>query len=344
MHETCFLCSLVYNQFLAERRKAYKTDGVSLTVYDQIKTLPSKKQTDPRLTQVYSQVLQDVARRVDRAFQGFFRRVKAGEKPGYPRFRSARRYDSFTYPQSGFHLNGNRLKLSKIGSVKVKLHRPIEGEIKTLSIRRLNGKWYACFSVEVDAKPLPATNTAVGLDVGLEKFAATSDGEFFANPRHLRQSEKKLKRIQRTVSRRKKGSQRRHRAVQNLARAHEKVTNQRKDVAHKVARILVNRYGLIAVEDLQIKNMVRNHHLAKSIADAGWGIFLAILAYKAEEAGRQLVKVNPRNTSQACSSCGAIVPKTLSQRWHRCPECGHEADRDTNAAINVLRLALKEAA
>src|SRR5690606_11967286 len=237
--------------------------------YDQIKQLPIWKKEDLRLNQVYSQVLQDVVRRLDKAFQAFFRRVKAGEKPGYPRFKSARRYDSFTYPQSGFQLQNGRLKLAKIGLVKIKMHRPLQGKVKTLTIRRQAGGWYACFSVEVDPAVLPPSNKAVGVDLGLESFAITSDGEFFPSAKYLRKSERKLKQLQRMVSRRQKGSHRRKKAVRQLAKAHAHVANQRRDMAHKIARSLVNRYGLIAVEDLNVKEMLKNHHLAKSISDAG---------------------------------------------------------------------------
>ena len=340
LNETLWLCSLVYNRCLAERREAWKNERRSLTAYDQIKQLPAWKKEGPRLNQVYSQVLQDVVRRVDKAFQAFFRRVKAGEKPGYPRFKSASRYDSFTYPQSGFQLQNGRLKLAKIGLVKIKLHRPLQGKVKTLTIHRKADGWYACFSVEVDPVVLPPSDKAVGVDLGLEFFATTSDGEFFPSAKYLRKSERNLKRLQRIVSRRQKGSHRRQKAVRQLAKAHVHVANQRRDMAHKIVRSLVNRYGLIAIEALNVKGMLRNHHLAKSISDAGWGLFINILKGKAAEAGRQVVEVNPRNTSQICSGCGCIVEKPLSQRWHKCSHCGTSLHRDINAAINILHRAV----
>jgi putative transposase len=340
LNDTLWLCSMVYNRCLAERRDAWKNEQRSLTAYDQIKQLPVWKKEDPRLNQVYSQVLQDVVRRLDKAFQAFFRRVKVGEKPGYPRFKSARRYDSFTYPQNGFQLQNGRLQLAKIGLVKIKLHRPLQGKVKTLTIRRQADGWYACFSVEVEPSILPPSQKAVGIDLGVESFAVTSDGEFFPAARHLRRAERNLKRLQRMVSRRQKGSTRRKKAVRQLAKAHLHIANQRKDMAHKVARSLVNRYGIIAVEDLNILGMLRNHHLAKSISDAGWGLFVNILKAKAAEAGRQVVEVDPRNTSQVCSGCGCIVKKPLSQRWHDCPECGTSLHRDVNAARNILRMAV----
>ena len=340
LNETLWLCSMVYNRCLAERRDAWKNEQRSLTAYDQIKQLPIWKKEDLRLNQVYSQVLQDVVRRVDKAFQAFFRRVKAGEKPGYPRFKSARRYDSFTYPQRGFQLQNGRLQLAKIGLVKIKLHRPLQGKVKTLTIRRQADGWYACFSVEVDPAVLPPSNKAVGVDLGLESFAITSDGEFFPSARYLRKSERKLKQLHRMVSRRQNGSHRRQKAVRQLAKAHAHVANQRRDMAHKIARSLVNRYGLIAIEALNVKGMLRNHRLAKSISDAGWGLFINILKSKAAEAGRQVVEVDPRNTSQDCSGCGALVPKPLSQRWHDCPHCGTSLHRDVNAARNILQKAV----
>ena len=339
MHETTFLCSLIYNQCLAQRKEAWEKEQKSISCYDQINQLPDLKEKDERFQSIFSQVLQDVMRRVDKAFKNFFRRVKAGDTPGYPRFKSARRYDSFTYPQSGFGLTDNKkLKLSKIGDVKIKLHRPIEGEIKALTIRRQADGWFACFSCEVETNPLPSIGKSVGVDVGLENFAITSDGEFFPPIKDLRKSEKKIKRAQREVARRKKGSKRRKKSVWRLKRAHLRVANKRRDTHHKVARKLADKYDVIAIENLSINNMIKNHHLAKSISDAGWYSFSLILAAKAEEAGRKVVKVDPKFTSQVCSGCGAIVKKALSERWHSC-ECGCELHRDVNAAINILTKA-----
>lgn len=340
MHETTFLCSLVYNQCLAQRKETWEKEHRSITCYDQIKQLIFLKEMDNRFQSVHSQVLQDTVRRVDKAFLSFFRRVKSGEKPGYPRFKSARRYDSFTYPQSGFSLSndGRHITLSKIGDVKIKLHRQIEGKIKTLTIRRQADGWFACFSCEVKKRPLPITGKSVGVDVGIENFATTSDGEFFPPIKDLRKAERKIKRLQREVARRKKESRRRKKSIWRLKRAHLKVANKRCDTHHKVARKLVNQYDTIAIEDLSIGNMVKNHHLAKSISDAGWYSFSKILAAKAEEAGRKVMKVNPNFTSQICSNCGAIVEKTLKERWHSC-ECGCSLHRDVNAAQNILKKA-----
>ncbi len=332
-------CRLLYNRLLDERIHAYRNKGKSLTYYDQAYTFNKRKAAIPALKQVYSQVLQDVAKRLDKAFQAFFRRVKAGEKPGFPRFKPATQYDSFTYPQSGYKLERNKLKLSKIGDVRIKLHRPVEGKIKTCTIIQKNGKYYACLSAEVEPKQLPPCMDAVGVDLGVKTLAVTSDGAYFESPKYLRKSENYLKRLQRSVSRKKKGSNRRKKAVRVIAGLHEHVANQRKDNAHKVSRQLVNRYGLIAFEDLNVLGMTQNHHLAKSIIDSGWSQLVAFTSYKAESAGRIVKQVDPRHTSQLCSNCGEVVKKQLKDREHRCPYCRFVGNRDENAAVNILKRA-----
>jgi len=340
--QTIELCRYLYNCGLEHRILAYRQRRASVYAYQQINELPGIKEVFPDYKNIYSQVLQDVLRRLDKTFSSFFRRVKTGEKPGFPRYKGENRYHSFTYPQPQENMipaNG-KVYLPKIGKVKIKLHREIPGNIKTVTVTRRNGKYYACFTVEVESVLLPKTGRTVGIDVGVFAFVATSDGLLVQSPQTYRKAEKSLKTLQREVSRRKKGSNRRRKSVQKLASVHEKIANQRKDIAHKTARYLVNNYDLIAHEDLQIKNMVKNHHLAKSIQDSGWGMFFDILAYKAEEAGKQVVKVNPHNTSQICSGCGHIVKKTLAVRIHKCPHCGLEFDRDINAARNILATAL----
>lgn len=340
--QTIELCRYLYNCGLEHRILAYRQRRASVYAYQQINELPGIKEVFPDYKNIYSQVLQDVLRRLDKTFSSFFRRVKSGEKPGFPRYKGENRYHSFTYPQPQENMipaNG-KVYLPKIGKVIIKLHREIPGNIKTVTVTRRNGKYYACFTVEVESVLLPKTGRTVGIDVGVSAFVATSDGLLVQSPQTYRKAEKSLKTLQREVSRRKKGSNRRRKSVQKLASVHEKIANQRKDIAHKTARYLVNNYDLIAHEDLQIKNMVKNHHLAKSIQDSGWGMFFDILAYKAEEAGKQVVKVNPHNTSQICSGCGHIVKKTLAVRIHKCPHCGLELDRDINAARNILATAL----
>jgi putative transposase len=265
--------------------------------------------------------------------------VRRGEKAGFPRFRTSRRFDSLTYPQLGFAVEGRHLNLSKVGAVKIKLHRPIDGTIKTLTIKRESGKWYACFSVEVEPAPLPASVESIGIDVGLTHFATLSDGTQIANPRHARRSEAQMRRAQRRMARRRRGSAGRREAVRLLQVAQARVRHQRADFQHKLSRRLIDRYGFIAVEDLNIKGLTSGM-LAKSVHDASWSSFIEKLAYKAESAGRVLVKVDPRGTSQHCT-CGAHVPKTLSQRWHQCVECGLSAARDHVSAQLILWRGLR---
>src|SRR5215471_6261954 len=324
------LCCELYNAALEERRQAYKISRKSISYQDQQDQLPEIKQDRPELRRVHSQVLQDVLRRLDMAFQAFFRRVKQGNgKAGFPRFRARSRYDSFTFSQTGFSLEGDKLKLSKIGHVKINLHRPIESKIKTLTITRTaTGKWYACFSVEVESKPLPESDGAVGIDCGLAKFATLSTGEEISNPRFFREEEKSLARAQKRLSAAPKGSLERKKRRKVVARVHERIANKRKDFAHQQSRKLVNLFAIMVFENLNIRGMLKNHCLAKSIADAAWSQLIQCTTYKAEEAGRSVVQVNPRNTSQRCSGCGEIVEKDLSQRIHECRGCGLVLDRD----------------
>ena len=329
-------CRRLYNNALAERRDAWKDEQRSVTYREQQDALPGNK--DEYQLQVHSQVLQDVLRRLRKAFDAFFRRVRNGETPGYTRFKSKGRYDSFTYPQSGFSLSkdGRHLTLSKIGPIRIKLHRPLEGRVKTCTIKRDVDQWYAVFSCEVEVEARSHGGTAVGVDVGLEKFATLSDGTVIENPCFLRESEQKIKKRQRRVSRRKIGSNRRKKARKELARAHRKVRNQRTDFAHKLSRQLADNYSTITFEKLNILNMVKNHHLAKSIVDASWNKLIQYTTYKAEEAGGKVVLVDPKNTSQMCSRCGMLVKKDLSVRVHSCWNCGLTIDRDLNAAMNIL--------
>ncbi|MFD0695635.1 RNA-guided endonuclease InsQ/TnpB family protein [Paenibacillus sp. GCM10027628] len=332
-------CRLLYNRLLEERILTFKREGKSLSYYEQANTFNERKQHIPSLRQVHSQVLQDVGKRLDKAFQSFFRRIKQGEKPGFPRYKPQQQYDSFTYPQGGYSIKGNQLHLSKIGKVTIKMHRAIEGTVKTCTIIVKNSCYYACFSCEVEAKLLPPTDAQVGVDLGLKYLAVPSVGKPFESPKYLRKSESRLKQLQRAVSRKKKGSGRRKKAVAQLAKQHARVANQRKDYTHKVSRALVNRYGFIAFEQLHVQGMIKNRRLSKSIADAGWSQLVTFTIYKAESAGRAVVQVDPRHTSQECSNCGNIVKKTLAERTHRC-SCGYTDDRDVNAARNILKRAL----
>jgi putative transposase len=344
MERTLDLCRWVYNQTLAYRKNAWEQDNKSVSKFDTYNKLPAWKVEKPELAEVHSQVLQNVQERVDLAFKAFFRRVKLGEKPGYPRFKGRGWYDSFTFPQSGFKLVSGKLRLSKIGDIKIKLHRPIEGKIKRLTIRRTStGKWFACFSVEIDDPPKPPwkDGSMVGIDVGLESFATLSNGEKIDNPRFFRSEEKALAKAQKRLSKCEKGTPERRKALKVVQRIHERIANRRYDFAHQISNQLVSKYGLIAFEDLSITNMLKNHNLAKSISDAAWRMLVTITSYKAESAGSIVVLVDPRNTSQLCSRCGLKVNKSLSDRVHECPQCGLVMDRDENAAINILRLGLQ---
>ena len=339
------LCAELYNAALQERRDAWRKAGVSISAASQMKQLPEIKRIRPEYREIGSQVLQDVIQRLDRAFEGFFRRVKAGKKAGFPRFKSRSRYDSLTFKQAGWKLEGRRLTFQGIGTAKLFLSRPIEGRIKTVTLKRDRcGDWWVTFSCEdVPTRLLPKTGRVVGIDVGLEKFLATSDGEVVENPRHLRRAESELKRCQRKVSKRKEGGSRRRKLVHTLARKYRRVQNARRDFHFKTALQLVRKYDLIAVEDLNVCGLARGM-LAKSVYDAGWSQFVSILCAKAAEAGRTVVRVDPSGTSQVCSGCGCVPEerKTLSARTHRCGACGLEIDRDVNAAINILHTAVSE--
>lgn len=344
MERTLDLCRWTYNQTLAYRKKAWEEEGKSVSKYETHNLLPAWKEAKPELNEVFSQTLQNVQERVDLALKAFFRRVKAGEKPGYPRFRGKGWYDSFTYPQKGFRLDGSKLILSKIGDVKIKLHRPIEGKIKRLTIRRAaTGKWFTCFSVEIDDAPLPPwkDGAIVGIDVGLESFATLSNGEKIANPRFFLDEEHELARVQRKLSKAFRGTPERRSALKVVQRVHERIANKRYEFAHQVSHNLVHRFGFIAFEDLNIKGMLHNHCLAKSISDVAWNMLVTVTSYKAASAGSMVVLVDPRNTSKMCSRCGILVEKSLSDRVHNCPQCGLSMDRDWNAAINILRLGLQ---
>ena len=335
-------CRWVYNNTLAYRKDAWEQEHRTVSYYESKARLPLLKNERPSLKSVHAQVLQNVTERVELAFQAFFRRVKADEKPGYPRFKGKYRYDSFTYPQSGFSItHDKRACLSKIGSIKMIYHRPIRGKVKTLTIHRSStGKWYACFSVECEPLRLPKRPEQVGIDVGLKTFATLSDGHEVENPRFFRQEEKALAKVQRKHSKLAFGppSRRKHRKA--VARVHERTKFKRDNFTHQESRSIVDSYGLIVVEDLHTSRMVHNHCLAKSIADAAWSQFFDKLSHKAEEAGRVFLKVNPAYTSQTCSACGHRQNMPLSERTFRCPCCHLSIDRDLNASKNILRVGL----
>ncbi|MFN8374660.1 MAG: transposase [Anaerolineae bacterium] len=338
------LCRYVYNETLATRKNAYEQRRETLNYYATAKLLPLWKQAKPELKQVHSQVLQNVQGRVDLAFQAFFRRVKHGEQAGYPRFKGYGWYDSLTYPQygNGVVLKERTLHLSKVGDVKVVLHRPIEGTIKTVTVRRSAGKWYACFNVEAETQHLPVSDNIVGVDLGLKTFAVLSNGEQVKRQRWMKQDAADVARLQRKKDKLPKGSQACRKVLRALNHAYQRATNRRTNFAHQESRKLVNRYGLIVFEDLQIQQMQANGSkiINRNIADVAWGQLIQYTTYKAENAGRGVVLINPRGTTQMCSGCGVIVPKDLSVRVHECPQCGLKIDRDLNAALNILRRGL----
>jgi putative transposase len=335
-------CRWLYNETLAYRTHAWEQEQRSVSWYESKARIPMLKQARPTLKNVHSQVLQNVTERVELAMQAFFRRVKTGETPGYPRFKGKGRYDSFTFTQSGFSItHDNRACLSKIGTIKMVYHRPIRGKIKTLTVRKSStGKWYASFSVEWEPERLPDRPEQVGIDVGLKTFATLSTSEEIENPRFFRKEEKALAKVQRKHSKLVKWTpeRRKHRKV--VARVHERIAWRRENFTHQNSRQIVDRFGVIAVEDLTINRMVHNHCLAKSIADASWSAFFAQLSSKAEEAGRKFVKVNPAYTSQTCSRCGHRQKIPLDVRIFNCPCCHAHLDRDLNAAMNIRAVGL----
>jgi putative transposase len=359
-------CRELYNAALQERKEAWKYKRKSISYYDQQGDLPEIKAIRTEYKDISAHVLQNVIKRVDLAFQGFFKRVRRGEKPGFPRFQGYNRYDSFVYPElQGWKLKVGekkhaKLNLSKIGSINIRFHRPIEGKIKTCTIKREGEHWYVTFVCEVEAEKLLVAYEDVGIDLGIAHFAALSNGKMIDNPRHYRKSENKLKKLQETLSRKRRGSHRRKNAVKTVSKAYRKVRNQRRDFHHKESRKLVNRYQIIVFEDLAPANLSKRPKakqdgngkylpngastkagLNKSINDVGWHSFTEMVKAKAANAGRTVLFVNPAYTSQTCSGCGTIRKKDLSERWHSCA-CGCELDRDVNAAVNILTLGQKQ--
>ena len=339
-------CRWVYNKTLGTRKVAYELRKENLGTYDTVKLLPGWKLNErPELKTVHSQVLQNVVMRVGDAYEGFFRRVKDGEKPGYPRFKGQDRYHSLTFPQygSGITLDGEKLRVSGIGNFGLKLHRSIEGIIKTVTFKKTStNKWFVYFSVDnCPLKLLPESNEVVGIDLGVKTFATLTNGETIENPKFFTEDEERLAKAQRKLDKQKRGTKKRRRAKYRVALVHEKIANRRTNFVHQESRRLVNRFGSLMVEDLEVKQMLKSNYrnLNKSITDAAWSQFLQVLSYKAEEAGRKVIKVNPRNTSKKCSGCGVIVEGLkLSDRTYRCPVCGLTLDRDSNAARNILAI------
>lgn len=341
LNRTLSTCRHLYNDALAERKRKAELNRLErefqvfpwgkpewLTYEDQANDLSDSK--TPEQKEVFSQVLQDVLRRLDKTFKNFYRGF------GYPRFKGRDRYDSFTYPQKGFEFKDGKLNLSKIGSVRIFQHREFEGNIKTCTIKKDIDQWYAIFTVEIDReiKKVPI-KTKIGIDVGLKTLLTLSNGEQIEPPKFLRMSEDNLAWEQRLLSRKKLGSKNRNKQRIKVARVHRKIKNQRKDFAHKTSRMLVNRFDLIAFENLNIRGMVQNHHLAKSISDAGWYQLQNFTAHKAADAGGLVEFCIAKGTSQECCICGNVEHLTLADRVFRCSKCGNVKDRDRNAAINI---------
>ena len=341
LHSQLDECRWLYNQLLEQRKLAYEELDLSLTKYQQMMFLPELKIDRPNLETVHSQVLQNIVDRLDRGFQAFFRRCKLGEKPGFPRFRGVDRYDSFCYPQSGFKIVGNSLKLAKIGSIRIKIHREIIGIIKTCTVsKNPSGRWDISLSCEYKAIPLVGNKMAVGIDVGIERFATLTDGTFINNPRFFKNEEKALIKAQRKLSKSKKGTLERIKKKKIVAKIHQRIKSRRNNFCHQESRKIIDKYHFICLEDLNIQKMLRGSKLAKSITDVSWNQFCQFLSYKAEEAGRKLGLVNPAFTSQTCSQCKHVQSKTLAEREHTCSQCGYKASRDFNASKNILALGL----
>ena len=341
LEKTVETCRRWYNACLEERKLAWENEHKSVGKYEQLAKVKDYRKENPSAAQLHSHILQVVVRDLDQSFQAFFRRVKAGETPGYPRYKGRNRFDSYGLKEygNGFKLDGRRLRLTGIGRVRVRWHRPLEGKIKTVRIRRQAGAWYACFACEVEEQPLPPTGREIGIDVGIHHLLATSGNEVIDNPHWYREGQRRLRVIQRRVARRKLGGANRRKAVLRLQSCHEHLSNQRNDYLNKLAFNLIANYDRIALEDLQIRGMVRNHHLSKSILDAGWAYLKQRLIDKAVEAGRLVVLVNPAYTSKTCCACGSIFADlSLEDRWLEC-DCGLSMDRDVNAAINILHRA-----
>jgi putative transposase len=363
LNQQLALCCELYNAALQERRDAYRMCGKRISFTQQSAQLPEIKGIRPEYETIYSQVLQDVLHRVDKAFKAFFRRCKAGQTPGHPRFKSLHRYDSLTYPQSGFGIDEQgKLSLAKIGHLKMVQHRPFKGVVKTCTISRsATGKWFVSFACdEVTPTVLPPSREAVGIDVGLKTFAYLSDGSSIATPRFFREEEEALARAQRRLAKEAKGTPQRRKRRKVVARVHERIRWRRANFVQQASRRLVNQYGLIAVEALLVRNLMKRPKteqdteteaylpngaaakagLNKSIADAAWSLFFAALVVKAEEAGRRVIKVPPQYTTQTCADCGYRQDMPVSVRRYSCERCGVGRDRDYNASLNILATAL----
>ncbi len=347
LNEQLELCRWLYNKLLEEVNKARK-EGRKINRKDTQALIVKLKQEKPELKNVYSKVLQMVNYQLWSNIKALNELKKKGKKVGWLRYKtSPNSFKTLNFNQSGFKIDfeRKRLVLSKVGEIPIKLHRPIEGKIKGITIKRTKtGKWFAIVQAEAEPKPLPKTDRVVGIDVGIQNFCVDSDGLAFENPKFIDRTLEKIKKVQKELSRKQKNSKRRERTRRKLAKLYEKLENQRNDFLHKLSRYYVNNYDIICLEDLDVKDMVENGKssaLNRHIHDSAWSKFLSLLAYKAERAGRRVVRVKPTNTSKRCANCGYIVENlSLKDRWFSCPNCGWEADRDYNASLNILDVGL----
>lgn len=324
-----------FNAALQERKEAWKLERKSITYRDQQNEITELRK-DPAFQWMACDIQRDALRRVDRAFKAFFRRYKTGEKkPGFPRFRSWRRYNSFAFSASA--IREKSIRIPNVGDIRMRGGRPISGKAKLVTIKRYGNRWTVGVVCDIGTAPEKRpVSKAVGIDVGLTDLVTMSDGTSIGNPRWTRKHAAIIATANRKLALKKRRSNNRIRAREVLRRAHQRAAYARRNYLHHVSKWLVHNYDLIAHEDLKIVNMVRSN-LAKSIMDAAWGILIHQLTYKAEKAGRWVIPVNPRGTSIRCSGCGKAVPKTLADRQHNCV-CGVSLGRDHNAALNILSL------
>jgi len=333
----------LYNACLEQRKVGYETDKQSVKYTEQSAWFKTERTRNLYFARLNFSSAQATMRRLEKAYKNFFRRVKQGsEKPGFPRFKARDRFDSIEFPAygDGIRLHETKLRVQNVGVIRTRVHRPHEGVVKTATLKLEASKWYVILSCDLGEVSIPPSqNPPVGIDVGLEHFFTTNEGEHIANPRFLKEQLPELRRCQRSVSRQKKGSKKRRKAVAKVSKLHTRVRNVRREYHYQIVNRLIDRYGLFAVERLNIRGMLRNHRLAKAISDVGWYNFRMILAHKAESAGAVVIEVNPAGTSQFCAECGVEVRKELSDRWHSC-DCGYSVHRDINAARNILLRAL----
>jgi putative transposase len=343
--QTLRLCKDLYNGALQERRDAYQINRISINYTAQAAQLFEIKTTNAEYKEIHSQVLQNVLKRVERAFDGFFRRIKTKQKAGFPRFKSQSRYDSFTFPQSGFNLSENKLTVSKIGKVKIKLSRKIQGKVKTCQIKREIDKWFVIFTVEtLPEEGLPKTGKTVGIDAGIAAFLTLSDGTQIENNRFYESTQKKLRIVQRSVARKRRGGQKRKKAVLKLRQLHQKIKNQHADFRHKVSTYLIKTFDVICIEKLNLAGLTKGR-LAKQMHDISIGNFFNILRYKAENADKKLIEIPAAYTSQTCHACGHCEKANRqSQADFECLKCRHKNNADVNAAKNILRLGINRLA